>query len=85
MEELLEPVSKELERGSEEQGVCRTADQWKELLTDGGDKKRWTEIMRGLRIALAGGEPGPTLQEVMEIIGRERMRVRVEKLLRNEG
>ena len=85
MEELFEPVITELQRPITEDGICWTAEDWKERLTDNGDKPRWTELMRALRVALAGGEPGPLLGEVMEIIGRDRALERVEKLIRNEG
>lgn len=80
--ELFAPILAELKRPVDDEGVCKTGEDWKGYLVDNGDKDRWTALMRALRVALAGGEAGPAIGEVLEVIGRETAVERIEKMCR---
>jgi len=44
------------------------------------DRARWTAEMRVARLALTGGEPGPSVAETMAVLGRDRVQERFQNV-----
>jgi hypothetical protein len=43
------------------------------------DRARWTATMRAVRLALTGGEPGPSVAATMAVLGRDRVLCRLQR------
>jgi glutamyl/glutaminyl-tRNA synthetase len=48
------------------------------------ERPRWTAKMKVVRLALTGGEPGPSIAETMAVLGKERVLQRMETIKASE-